>query len=59
MDGAEIKSGTIRVKNRPNSIKAQIDLEKYFKKHFPGLGRMVVLSCEEDLDLKDLFDFFR
>ena len=51
-----IKSGTMRVKNRQNSLDAKVSLDRYFEKTLPEFSYMVVDSCEEDLEILDFFN---
>ena len=56
--GGIIKEGEIKVKNKKDSMDAQISLEKYFKKKHKGFYKITVNSCEEDSSLFVGFDGF-
>ena len=47
-NGAVLKSGKIKVKNKTSSIQAQISLEDYLKRKVIGFNKLVVKSCKED-----------
>jgi len=47
-DGAVLKSGKIRVKNKETSIHAQVSLEEYLKRKVSGFDRLIVKSCKEE-----------
>jgi hypothetical protein len=45
-----IKSeGEINCKNRASEIEAKVKLEEYLKKKYPTFGRLVIISCSEDI----------
>lgn len=49
-NGKILKSdGEINCKNRASDIEAKVKLEEYLIKKYPTFGRLVVLSCNEDI----------
>ena len=54
-DGAIIKSGKMRVKNKSNSFEAKCGLEKYLKGKIENFYCLVVKECVEDNILNSLF----
>lgn len=55
-DGTVIKSGKMRVKNKTSDIEAKVMLERYFKKHIPDFGSLVVVNCFKDNNLISMFN---
>lgn len=47
-DGDTLKSGTIKVKNKIDSIHAQTSLEDYLSRKVSGFDKLIVRSCKED-----------
>ena len=53
-NGAILKSGTMRAKNKCNSLEAQIKFEEYLKKRYFNFGKLIVHNCTED----NMFNIF-
>lgn len=54
--GRKSKTGTMKAKKAMSSIQAQVELEKHFKRTYPGFIRLEVSSCtDEGEDIMDMF----
>ena len=54
-NGESFKTGQIKVKNKRNSMHAQVSLENYFSRKLPEFHRLIVHHVEEDNILNDFF----
>lgn len=61
--GNEIKSGTVKAKNKNTSFEAQAGFENHLKNKYENFGRLVVHSCGQETmlgqALKDIFPGFK
>ena len=59
-NGAVLKSGTMRAKNKYSSIEAQVKFEDYLKKKYPDFGKLIVHECTEENPFSSIFgDIFK
>lgn len=49
----------VRAKNKSSELQAKIDLEKFLKRKFPNMDKLIVHKCTEDIDFLKMPDFMR
>lgn len=54
-NGAILKSGKIRAKNRMSKVEAQVKFEDWLKKKYPDFGQLIVHKCYDDSPLGGIF----
>ena len=47
--GALLVKGKMRAKNKMSALEAQVHFERFLKNKYADFGRLIVLSCKEDL----------
>ena len=59
-NGMVLKSGTVKAKNKCNSLEAQTKFEEYLKKKYSNFGKLIVYSCTEENPFGNIFgDIFK
>jgi hypothetical protein len=54
-NGAVLKSGKMRAKNRLSEFEAQVKFEDWLKKKYPDFGQLIVHKCYVDNPLSSIF----
>ena len=54
-NGAVLKSGKMRAKNRLSSLETQVKFEDWLKKKYPDFGQLIVHKCYIDNPLSSIF----
>jgi hypothetical protein len=54
-NGAVLKSGKIRAKNRLSEFEAQVKFEELLKKKYSDFGQLIVHKCYVDNPLSSIF----